>query len=116
MNIFTVLVAVILYLWLPLSIIAAVIAVAVLLAWSAVRSPRDTQSEPLRSARRATVAVSRLGLAAALAVVRLATGFWRATRRGAASLPVALKSLTVEPPSGGAFNDSRDVWPMPRDD
>ncbi|MEU5948224.1 hypothetical protein ABZ793_22065 [Micromonospora sp. NPDC047465] len=113
MNIFTVLAAVFLYLWLPLSIAAAVIAVAVLLAWSAVRSPRDTQSEQLRSARRATVAA---GLAAALAVVRLATGFWRAIRRGVASLPVALRSLTVEPPPGGAFNDSRDVWPMPRDD
>ncbi|WP_130404765.1 hypothetical protein [Micromonospora violae] len=57
-----------------------------------------------------------LGLVAVLAVVRLTMWFLRAMRRGAASLPGALKSLTVEPPQGRAFNDSRDVWPMPKDD
>lgn len=64
----------------------------------------------------ACVAVSALGLAAVLAVVRLATWFWQVMRCGTAFLPPALKSLTVESPSGRAFNDSWDVWPMPKND
>ncbi|MGI5523991.1 hypothetical protein ACQEUX_24080 [Micromonospora sp. CA-259024] len=62
-----------------------------------------------------SAAVVALGLVAVLAAVRLAMWFWGVMRRGAAALPGALKSLTVEPPQGGAFNDSRDVWPMPKD-
>ncbi|MEV1014411.1 hypothetical protein AB0I95_21010 [Micromonospora sp. NPDC049751] len=54
--------------------------------------------------------------AALFALVYVAALLWRALRRGVTSLPRALKSLTVEPPPGGALNDSRDVWPMPKDD
>ncbi|TWJ25801.1 hypothetical protein [Micromonospora endolithica] len=57
-----------------------------------------------------------LCLAALFVVVRLAVWFIGVMARGAASLPAALKSLMVEPPRGEAFNDSRDVWPMPTDD
>ena len=60
--------------------------------------------------------VVALGLVAVLAVVRLAIWLWHVMRRGATSLPGALRSLTVEPQQGRAFNDSRDVWPMPKDD
>ncbi len=58
--------------------------------------------------------VVALGMVAMLAVVRLTMWFLRTMRRSVAALPGALKSLTVEPPQ--AFNDSRDVWPMPKDD
>lgn len=57
-----------------------------------------------------------LGSVAVFALVYLVVSLWRSMRRGATSLPRALKSLTVEPPPAGAFNDSRDVWPMPKDD
>ncbi|MEU7803295.1 hypothetical protein AB0B10_28980 [Micromonospora arborensis] len=63
----------------------------------------------------AYVVLSALGLAMVLAVVYSAARLWRSLRRGATSLPHAVRSLTIEPPSG-AFNDSRDVWPMPKDD
>ncbi|MEV4212360.1 hypothetical protein [Micromonospora sp. NPDC049662] len=57
-----------------------------------------------------------LAAAALFALVYVAALLWRGLRRGVTSLPRALKSLTVEPPPGGALNDSRDVWPMPKDD
>ncbi|MEV4691114.1 hypothetical protein AB0K27_08315 [Micromonospora echinospora] len=57
-----------------------------------------------------------LGSAAVFALVYLAVWLWQSMKRGVNSLPRALKSLTVEPPPAGAFNDSRDVWPMPKDD
>ncbi|MBM0276756.1 hypothetical protein [Micromonospora tarensis] len=63
----------------------------------------------------AYVAVLALGLAAVLAVVYSVAWLWRLVRRGAAALPRGIKSLTIEP-SPGSFNDSRDVWPMPKDD
>ncbi|MFI5851111.1 hypothetical protein ACIA8B_20805 [Micromonospora chalcea] len=57
-----------------------------------------------------------LGSVAGFALVYLVVSLWRLVRRGVASLPRALKSLTIEPSPGGAFNDFRDVWPMPKDD
>ncbi|MER7439607.1 hypothetical protein [Micromonospora avicenniae] len=57
-----------------------------------------------------------LGSALLLALVHLAVSLWRSVRRAVLALPGSLKSLTVEPPPGSAFNDSRDVWPMPKDD
>lgn len=63
----------------------------------------------------AYVAVLALGLAAVLAVLYSAAWLWRSVRRGAASLPRGIKSLTIEPPPG-TLNDSRDVWSMPKDD
>ncbi|WBC12536.1 hypothetical protein O7600_15200 [Micromonospora sp. WMMA1998] len=57
-----------------------------------------------------------LGAVVGHAFVRVAVGVRRAVRSGAIALPSALRSLTREPPLGGAFNDSRDVWPVPADD
>ncbi|MGW4501642.1 hypothetical protein ACWENR_23905 [Micromonospora sp. NPDC004336] len=57
-----------------------------------------------------------LGSVAVFVLAYLVVSLWRLVRRGVTSLPRALKSLTVEPLPGGAFNDSRDVWPMPQDD
>ncbi|MFI6128068.1 hypothetical protein [Micromonospora sp. NPDC051141] len=69
------------------------------------------------------VLIDVLALAAVVAVVCLARWLWRSTRRGAAALPGRLRALpgrlralTEEPPPGPAFNDARDVWPMPVDD
>ncbi|MEU7571359.1 hypothetical protein [Micromonospora sp. NPDC049240] len=76
------------------------------------------------------VLIHVLALAAVVAVVCLARWLWRSTRRGVAALPGRLRALpgrlralpgrlralTVEPPPGAAFNDARDVWPMPVDD
>ncbi|PTA45390.1 hypothetical protein [Micromonospora sp. RP3T] len=69
------------------------------------------------------VLIPVLGLAAVVAAVRLARWSWRSTRRGVVALPGRLRAvpgrlraLTVEPPPGPAFNDARDVWPMPADD
>ncbi|MEU7930241.1 hypothetical protein [Micromonospora echinofusca] len=95
MNIFTVLVAVILYLWLPLAIIAAVIGVTVLLARAAVAPPEGTPLEWLRAARR---------------MIR-----GRKKRRVLPRLRSGAARLTVEPVPGEPFNDARDVWPMPPD-
>ncbi|MBM7490969.1 hypothetical protein JOD64_002191 [Micromonospora luteifusca] len=63
----------------------------------------------------AFVVLPALGLAVVLGVVYSAARLWRSVGRGAASLPRWVRSLTVEP-SPGAFNDSRDVWSMPKDD
>ncbi|MFI7212424.1 hypothetical protein [Micromonospora maritima] len=57
-----------------------------------------------------------LGALVLYAFVRLAVALGWAVRRGVVALPSALRSLTREPSPGGAFNDSRDVWPMPADD
>ncbi|MGC4887832.1 hypothetical protein [Micromonospora sp. DT227] len=69
------------------------------------------------------VLIHVLALAAVVAVVCLSRWLWRSTRRGVAALPGRLRALpgrlrsfTVEPPPGAAFNDARDVWPMPVDD
>ncbi|MFC5940467.1 hypothetical protein ABUL04_02190 [Micromonospora harpali] len=64
-----------------------------------------------------------LGLAAVFTLWYLANWLrWSVPRavaslgRGVAALPRRMRSLTVESPQGQAFNDSRDVWPMPADD
>jgi hypothetical protein len=57
-----------------------------------------------------------LGLAAVFAVWYSANWLWWSMKRAVASLPRWARSLTVEPSPGRAFNDSRDVWPMPTDD
>lgn len=95
-NIFTALFAVMVYLWLPILIIAAVIAVTVLLAWAAIRPPEGTPLEWLRAARR---------------VIR-----GRKKRPVLPRLRSGAARLTVDPVPGEPFNDSRDVWPMPKDD
>lgn len=63
----------------------------------------------------AFVVLPALGLALVLGLVYSAARLWRSVRRGVASLPRWVRSLTVEP-SRGAFNDSRDVWSMPTED
>ncbi|MFI7212427.1 hypothetical protein [Micromonospora maritima] len=51
MNIFTALVAVVVFLWLPMSTIVAVIAVALLMSLTAVRPPGGAPSEQSESPR-----------------------------------------------------------------
>ncbi|WP_439427167.1 hypothetical protein [Micromonospora sp. LA-10] len=71
----------------------------------------------------ACLVLMALGLAAVAAVWYLAAWLWwsvpravASLRGGVTSLPHRMRSLTVERPQGQAFNDSRDVWPMPADD
>ena len=70
------------------------------------------------------VLIDVLALAAVVAVVCLARWLWQSTRRGGVAalpgrlraLPGRLRSMRVEPSPGTAFNDARDVWPMPEGD
>ncbi|GAA3758441.1 hypothetical protein [Micromonospora maritima] len=62
------------------------------------------------------VVLVALGALVLYAFVRLTVALGRAAWRGTVTLPSTLRSMAREPPPGGAFNDSRDVWPMPADD
>ncbi|MCX4389198.1 hypothetical protein OG777_20015 [Micromonospora peucetia] len=57
-----------------------------------------------------------LGLVALVAAAHLVAWLGRSVRRAPAPLGRWARGLTVEPTRGAAFNDSRDVWPMPSDD